>query len=362
MSEKPVTLKDLAKASGYSLTSVYRAINDKEGIGEDVRSEIIEIAERIGYKVNYLASSLKKTPVRIGVVMPEPTTYGHYYHYILKGCQDMLRDMAAFNCQLVPCFSDLEIDSERKQLEALNQLYKEEAENIQGLLIVPVRNTSAIQTSLERFIARGTAVLLIDNEFEDLDRLCCISPQDFITGKMAAEFLCGTQPPPGTILIATGDKESLSHAYNLRGFSEFIRENKLPYMILEVGDGSSVEAFTEDVRAILAKRKDIVALYTVRARNTIPLCKAAVEARLAGKLKIVGSDLNPDSAKALKEGILTGIIYKNPYQKGFIGMKTLFDHLVKGEKPEERVKKVPIFVILRSNLEFFRDIYEEKHL
>lgn len=354
--DKRVTLKDISKASGYSLTSIHRAINNKEGISEEVRAKILEIANNMGYEVNYLASSLKKNPTKIALVMASPASSGGYYAHILKGCNDMIEDVAAFNCQLVQYFSDMEDNSEENQLAVLDLLYTKEADQLDGLIIVPVKNTNVIKNSLERFIAKGISVLLIDNEFPNMDYLCCISPQELMTGRLGAEFLCGMQPRHGTILVATGDKESLSHVYNLKGFSDFIKENKLPYDILEVEDGKNIREFYNNTMKILEKRKDIVGLYSVRARNTVPLCKIAHRLGIVDKLKIVGSDLFPESAEALKEGLLNGIIYKNPYQKGFIGMKTMFDYLVKGEKPASMKKKVQISVILKNNLEFFTDV------
>ena len=353
---KRVTLKDISKASGYSLTSIHRAINNKEGISDNVRDRILNIANNMGYEVNYLASSLKKNPTKIALVMASPTSSGGYYAHILKGCSDVLEDVAAFNCQLVQYFSGMESNTEANQLAVLDLLYAKEADKLDGLIIVPVKNTNTIKNSLERFIAKGIPVLLIDNEFPNMDYLCCISPQELMTGRLGAEFLCGMQPREGTILMAIGDRESLSHAYNLKGFSDFIKENKLPYGILEVEDGENIKEFYNNTMKILKERKDIVGLYSVRARNTIPLCKIAHKLGVANNLKIVGSDLFPESAEALKTGLLDGIIYKNPYQKGFVAMKTMFDYLVKGERPVLLKKKVQISVILKNNLEFFTDV------
>ncbi|MDR3258762.1 MAG: substrate-binding domain-containing protein [Fusobacteriaceae bacterium] len=356
MSKERITLKDLSKASGYSITSVHRAISHKEGISDSVRNEILDIADKMGYVLNYLASSLKKDPIKIALVMPTPTSYGNYYQYILKGCQDLLQEVSVFNCRMISRFSEINGNDEKSQLDILNNIYNEYQGTLDGLIVAPVKNTVAIKNSLGRFIAKKVSVLLIDNEFKDIKRLCCISPNDQMTGQLGAEFLCGMQPKPGTILVAKGDKESLSHVYNLQGFSKYIKKYELPYKILEIDDDINTTNFFKNTMSILKKRTDIVALYTVRARNTIPLCQAAIKSNLVGKLKIVGSDLFPESAKALEDGILNGIIYKNPYQKGYIGMKTIFDYLVKGENPISSTKKVQISVILKSNLRFFKDI------
>ena len=351
-----MTLKDISKASGYSLTSIHRAINNKEGISDNVRSRILNIANNMGYEVNYLASSLKKNPTKIAIVMASPASSGGYYAHILKGCNDVIEDVAAFNCRLTKYFSGMDGNTEENQLAVLDLLYTKEGDKLDGLIVVPVKNTNTIKNSLERFIAKGISVLLIDNEFPKMDYLCCISPQELMTGRLGAEFLCGMQPREGTILIAVGDRESLSHAYNLKGFSDFIRENNLPYNILEVEDGENIKEFYSNTTKILKERKEIVGLYSVRARNTVPLCRIAHKLGIINNLKIVGSDLFPESAEALKNGLLDGIIYKNPYQKGFMAMKTMFDYLVKGERPILPKKKVQISVILKNNLEFFTDV------
>ena len=351
-----MTLKDISKASGYSLTSIHRAINNKEGISDNVRSRILNIANNMGYEVNYLASSLKKNPTKIAIVMASPASSGGYYAHILKGCNDVIEDVAAFNCRLTKYFSGMDGNTEENQLAVLDLLYTKEGDKLDGLIVVPVKNTNTIKNSLERFIAKGISVLLIDNEFPKMDYLCCISPQELMTGRLGAEFLCGMQPREGTILIAVGDRESPSHAYNLKGFSDFIRENNLPYNILEVEDGENIKEFYSNTTKILKERKEIVGLYSVRARNTVPLCRIAHKLGIINNLKIVGSDLFPESAEALKNGLLDGIIYKNPYQKGFMAMKTMFDYLVKGERPILPKKKVQISVILKNNLEFFTDV------
>ena len=42
---KKITLKDIAQASGYSLVSVHRAMNNKEGVSKEVRQQILNVAD-----------------------------------------------------------------------------------------------------------------------------------------------------------------------------------------------------------------------------------------------------------------------------------------------------------------------------
>lgn len=66
----PVTIKDIARESGLSIFAVSRVLNQKPiYLVEAKRKKILETAERLGYKANPAAQSLKtrKTPV-IGLV------------------------------------------------------------------------------------------------------------------------------------------------------------------------------------------------------------------------------------------------------------------------------------------------------
>ena len=73
------------------------------------------------------------------------------------------------------------------------------------------------------------------------------------------------------------------------------------------------------------------------------------------KLLVIGSDLFAKSADMLRRGVLKGIIYKNPYQKGYTGLKVLVESLIKDLPPKEENITVPISVIMRNNLVFFEE-------
>ena len=103
------------------------------------------------------------------------------------------------------------------------------------------------------------------------------------------------------------------------------------------------------------KKDDIIAAYSVRAKNSIPLCRAVMDAGKEKDIIIIGSDLFKETEKMLKDGVLSAVIYKNPYQKGFQAFKILFEAVIKGLMPKAEKVYVPISVILRSNLRFFKE-------
>lgn len=353
-----VTLKDIAERTGYSLTSIHRAMTHKAGVSDAVRDEILTAAHNMGYTTNYVASALKRKQVTIGIVLPESEVYGKYYFaYFWKGIHDYAAEVNGYNISLLefPFSCNNENESEH-QLAKLNELWQDPELRLDGLLTAPVENSPALEEAINRFIERGTQVVLIDNDFPNIGRLCCIAPNDRNTGRLSAELMSGLLPrQEGLVLVAAGDRSSLSHHMNLEGFEGYLRQNAPWLRVLAVhdaGDGSSCQ---KRLAEVLREHPEIVAGYSVRARNTIPLCRAAEESGRLGQLCLLGSDLFPESAEMLRRGVLRGIVYKNPYQKGYLAVKALFESLIKGRAPKSSAIHVTISVILRSNLVFFEE-------
>lgn len=72
-----VTIKDISKKSGYSVTTVSKALNDYPDIAKTTKERIIGLCNEMGYVPNSSARSLKTThSYTIGVVFEENTNQG----------------------------------------------------------------------------------------------------------------------------------------------------------------------------------------------------------------------------------------------------------------------------------------------
>ncbi|MCI8297307.1 MAG: substrate-binding domain-containing protein [Lachnospiraceae bacterium] len=355
---KKVTLKDVAQASGYSLVSVHRAMNNKEGVSKAVRQEILKVASDMGYTANYVAAALKRRQFNLAVVLPEPDEAGKYYfRYFWKGCKDYEASVAGYNMNVMNyTFCVDGSKGEEEQVEILKHLYEEWGGKLDGLLTAPNANSFEMQRLLSQFTAKGVSVVLIDNDLKDCGRLCCIAPNDIYTGQLSAELMeMVLRGQKGTILVAAGDARSWSHQMNASGFEDYLKQHNSDIQVLSVQDQNDPEANSRQIQELFTQREDIIGAYSVRARNTIPLCQAAIRSGKLERLFLVGSDLFPESAQMLKDGVLKAIVYKNPYEKGFQGYRALFEYLLKGTVPKDEAISVQISIILQSNLNFFKE-------
>lgn len=68
-------MKDIADRLGVSSVTVSKALNDKEGVGEELREKIKSLADEMGYRYNTLAKAMKEgLSYNIGVIIPERFT------------------------------------------------------------------------------------------------------------------------------------------------------------------------------------------------------------------------------------------------------------------------------------------------
>ncbi|MGJ3239838.1 MAG: LacI family DNA-binding transcriptional regulator [Anaerolineae bacterium] len=84
----PVTLKDISKKSGFSVTTVSRALTGYDDVNEQTRQYILSIAQELGYQPNHIARQLQGQRTHtLGLIMPARahTHDDDFFSVLLKG-------------------------------------------------------------------------------------------------------------------------------------------------------------------------------------------------------------------------------------------------------------------------------------
>ncbi|GGI98909.1 LacI family transcriptional regulator [Alicyclobacillus cellulosilyticus] len=93
----PVTIRDVARAAGVSITTVSRALNGHKDVGEKTRQRILRIAEELNYRPSAVARSLVTQKTRTIGFLVSDLSKGRIWHYfmlqILYGIQDRLAEL-----------------------------------------------------------------------------------------------------------------------------------------------------------------------------------------------------------------------------------------------------------------------------
>lgn len=76
-------MKDIAEKLDVSSVTVSKALNDKEGVSDELKQKIKDLAEEMGYRINTLAKSMKEgCSYNIGVIIAERFTGGFQSFYL----------------------------------------------------------------------------------------------------------------------------------------------------------------------------------------------------------------------------------------------------------------------------------------
>ena len=355
MPQSKPTLRDIARSLGVSTTTVHRALNGKEGVGDKKIAEIRNAAARMGYKTNYMASALKRREVKIAVAFPEPSADNRYYYLSLwQGIRRFFGEVAEFNAVPEEFYYPLFPGSNGI---ALKEIYDTQTDEISGLITVAVNDSQSLYF-IEAHSNKGIPVVLIGASLSADHRLCCVKSYDELAGSLAAELICAFYPGrfDGKVHLTgnpTGDAAMVDQYYNITGFEQYLAKHA-PDATLLTAFNADANVSAKLVQSLLSEHPDTYAIYASSARHTISISHLLESHALAGEIKLIGNDYFAESADFLSKGALTAIIDKKIAQQSYKAAQLLFNYVIKGNYPPAKTVYIETAIILRSGAAYIK--------
>jgi LacI family transcriptional regulator len=169
-----LSIKDVAQKTGFSTSTVSRAINNREAVKPETRRQILAAVEQLGYKPNLVAQGLRVGRGNlIALVVPQSATpvFTLIIQHVLKAARDRDYHVVVVN-------SDEDPDVEEEQINGLLR------RNINGIIFSRVSDESRI---LPRII-RDVPIVVIDRAFEQ-ERVASVVLDNHRAGYLAGRHL-----------------------------------------------------------------------------------------------------------------------------------------------------------------------------
>lgn len=158
MKFEAVTIKDIAKALGISTSTVSRALRDSYEISPETKQMVMECAERLNYKPNPIALSLKERRSRsIGVVVCEIAN--SFFSQVINGIESIAYDRG-YNVIISQTHESY--DREVVDLQYLA------SRSVDGLLISLSTETSDL-SHLKALHEKGLPIVFFDRITEEIN-------------------------------------------------------------------------------------------------------------------------------------------------------------------------------------------------
>jgi len=151
MSDKPATIKEIAKRLGVSVSTVSRALNDHSTIGLVTKMRVKKLADELNYEPNQRAIQfLQGKSHTIGVILPELSE--SFFSAAISGIEDV-----AYKRNYTVLFAQSHDDAEReKQL-----VEKMRTQRVDGLLI-SISKTTTTYAHFEVFRKLNIPIVFFD--------------------------------------------------------------------------------------------------------------------------------------------------------------------------------------------------------
>ncbi|MFZ5939784.1 MAG: LacI family DNA-binding transcriptional regulator [Bacteroidota bacterium] len=177
MKSHQITIKDIARELGVSPSTVSRALKDHPDISMETKQQVRAMVERMKYKPNAIALSLRNRRSNIiGVIVPE--LVHHFFSSVISGIEDVAM-AAGYNVMLFQS----------------NESYEKEVLNTQALLssrvdgvLVSISKTSMKFQHFRDLMDNGVPVVFFDRACDEVETDKVIV-DDFNGAFMAVELL-----------------------------------------------------------------------------------------------------------------------------------------------------------------------------
>ncbi len=152
-----VTMKEIAKKLGVSVSTISRALKDSPELHVETKRKIVEMAKEMNYQPNLLAQSLRISRTKtLGVIVPEITS--HFFASCISGIQDFA-NKRGYNVMI--CQSNESIEQEIANIKTLV------ASQVDALLISLSRETNHYE-HLEELYSREIPFVMFDRVQEEM--------------------------------------------------------------------------------------------------------------------------------------------------------------------------------------------------
>lgn len=328
-----VTISDVAKASGFGIATVSRALNDSGSVKPNTKQKIVNTAEQLGFQFNELARSLQTQNTRtIGVIVP--TLQNPVFASAIQGIQ---AEAALHNYQVL--FACVDYDEE-EEINALNSFLAKKI----SAVIVTVANPDNSRV-VEKLKESELPFCLIFNQTEE----------DIVT--VGVDNLQAAQSV-GDLLIQAGHQhiafvainfESSERSYlRYQGIKKSYQENNLPEpQLLEIDFQKNqlkdalndlLQKNSEPTTAIFASN-DLLAIKCIKALKELGK-------NIPKDISVVGFD-GIDIGELIEPSLTT---VSTPNQSMGARAAKVVLGLIAGDVPDTRRVYLNFEVILRESL------------
>ena len=256
MQSNSITIKDIARILGISISTVSRALRDTYDVSPETREKVLELASQLNYKPNLNATGLSsKRSYNIGIILPFITNY--YFSTVVTGIQEIAYSQG-YNITLF-----VTNDSPERELSIIQNL---PLSSLDGLLVSISSDADSCE-HFQKIINDGVPLVFFDRVATNITT-SKVMQDDFNGAFEAVEHLI--QKGYNKIAHIAGPKGLTFTGTRLKGYIAALEKYGLPIrQEWIIHSGFSQESGEADVNELLSGEELPNAIFAVNDRKAI---------------------------------------------------------------------------------------------
>lgn len=225
------------------------------------------------------------------------------------------------------------------------------SQGVNGIVLAPLDN-HALARPVEEAKAAGVPTVIIDSGLESNAILSFVATDNRKGGRLGADRLGELLAGKGKVILLRYAEGSASTEEREAGFLE---EMKQRFPDIELISTDQYGGATRDTAKRAAENllnrfgDDVTGIFCPNESTTAGMLSALQDAGKAGKVTFVGFDATQMFVDAMKAKQLHGIVVQNPFNMGYLGVRTMVESL-QGKAVEKRID-TGVAVITPENLD-----------
>jgi len=214
------------------------------------------------------------------------------------------------------------------------------ARAVSGIALAPL-DDKALRMPVADAIRAGIPVLIFDSDLDSRDYVSFVATDNYRGGRIAGEHLATLLDGQGGVMMLRLHEGAASTTAREQGFLDEVATHPGIKVVSanQYAGGSTEGAYRASENLLTATRAadgGVSGIFCPNESTTFGMLRALEDAGLAGKIRFVGFDSSDKLARALRDGEIDALVLQNPFNMGYLSVKTLVQH-IRGGRVERRI-------------------------
>ena len=281
-------------------------------------------------------------------VIPKGTTH-EFWKSIHAGTNKAARELSEQGTDVEVIWKGpLREDDREQQIQVIEGFA---AQGVNGIVLAPLDNHALVRP-VEDAKRAGVPTVIIDSGLESDQFVSFVATDNRRGGTLAADRLGQLLNGKGKVFVLRYAEGSASTTEREEGF---ISQIKAKFPGIELISTDQYAGATRDTAKRASENMlnrfadDVQGIFTPNESSTAGMLLALQDIGKAGKIFFVGFDSSQTFIDALNANQLHGLVVQNPFNMGYLGVRTMVESLL--GKPVEKKIDTGVMLVTKDNLQ-----------